>query len=232
VAILDDADFLNPEGANSLLKTLEEPPPRSVLILVGTTPAKQLPTIRSRCQLVRFRPLAENVISEILLSEGIVGDASEAQRLAAQSGGSVQRAVALADKGISDLRAMLCQRLAEVPLDSVALAAELLAFVEQSGRDAPVRRERLRQAIGTAGEFFEKLMRCLCGVPVQANQELASWVEKAAVRWTGGPRAASACLDRCLEAAEQVERNANPTTLLEGWLDDLAQITMEPGAVA
>lgn len=232
VAIIDDADFLNPEGANSLLKTLEEPPPRSVLILIGTTPAKQLPTIRSRCQLVRFRPLAEDLIGEILLSEGIVGDAREARRLAAQSGGSVQRAVALADKGISDLRAMLCHRLAEVPLDSVALAAELLAFVEQSGRDAPVRRERLRQAIGTAGEFFEKLMRRLCGVPLQASQELAPWVEKAAVRWAGGPRAASACLDRCLEAAEQVERNANPTTLLEGWLDDLAQITMEPGTVA
>ena len=58
IAVIDDADFLNAEGANCLLKTLEEPPPQSVLILIGTSPAKQLPTIRSRCQLVRFRPLA------------------------------------------------------------------------------------------------------------------------------------------------------------------------------
>lgn len=58
VAIIDDADFLNAEGANSLLKTLEEPPPNSLLILIGTSTTKQLPTIRSRCRLVRFSPLS------------------------------------------------------------------------------------------------------------------------------------------------------------------------------
>ena len=55
IAIIDDADLLNDAGANCLLKTLEEPPPHSVLILIGTSPARQLPTIRSRCQLIRFR---------------------------------------------------------------------------------------------------------------------------------------------------------------------------------
>jgi len=224
VAIIDDADFLNPEGANSLLKTLEEPPPRSVLILIGTSPAKQLPTIRSRCQLIRFHPLATQFVSDILLSEGVVQDAAEARRLAANSGGSVLRAIGLAGKEISDLRSLLCQRLAAPGLDSVALAAELLAFIEQSGREAPARRERLRQAIGLAAEFFEQLLRRLCGVSVQASQGLTPWVEKAAAHWPGGTETASACLDRCLEAAEQVERNVHPTTLLECWIDDLAQI--------
>ena len=54
VAIIDDADTLDGEAANCLLKLLEEPPPRSVLILIGTSAEMQLPTIRSRCQLVRF----------------------------------------------------------------------------------------------------------------------------------------------------------------------------------
>lgn len=71
VAIIDDADFLNTEGANSLLKTLEEPPPNSLLILIGTSTTKQLPTIRSRCRLVRFSPLSaenkEDVSEEIRL---------------------------------------------------------------------------------------------------------------------------------------------------------------------
>ncbi len=57
VAILDDADYLNVEGANSLLKTLEEPPLDSVLILIGSNLQRQLPTIRSRCQAIIFRPL-------------------------------------------------------------------------------------------------------------------------------------------------------------------------------
>ena len=58
VALIDDADYLNAEGANCLLKTLEEPPPRSVLILIGTSPAKQLPTIRSR-----IRPKSSGCLS-------------------------------------------------------------------------------------------------------------------------------------------------------------------------
>src|SRR5437879_1948572 len=66
VAILDDADDLNEEAANCFLKTLEEPPPRSVLVLVGSSPERQLPTIVSRCQVVRFAPLPEEVVAELL----------------------------------------------------------------------------------------------------------------------------------------------------------------------
>ena len=76
--MIDDADYLNAEGANALLKTLEEPPPRSVLILIGTSPAKQLPTIRSRCQLIRFQPLPIEVVAQLLVSSGAVSDAAEA----------------------------------------------------------------------------------------------------------------------------------------------------------
>ena len=92
VAVIDDADDLNEEGANALLKTLEEPPPRSVLILIGTTPAKQLPTIRSRCQLVRFRPLQPESVASLLVSKGYVSDPAEARRLAELGEGSVGRA--------------------------------------------------------------------------------------------------------------------------------------------
>ena len=82
IAIIDDADDLNQEGANCLLKTLEEPPPRSVLILIGTSEQKQLPTIRSRCQVIRFRPLPDDVVRQ-LLQQGPWGlDAGQAQELA------------------------------------------------------------------------------------------------------------------------------------------------------
>src|SRR6185436_3676700 len=67
VAILDDADALNPAGANCMLKTLEEPPPRSILILIGTSVERQLPTIRSRAQIVRFAPLSEPIVERLLI---------------------------------------------------------------------------------------------------------------------------------------------------------------------
>ncbi len=57
VAIVTDADALSEEAANAFLKTLEEPPPGSVLILVGTAAEVQLDTILSRCRVLRFEPL-------------------------------------------------------------------------------------------------------------------------------------------------------------------------------
>ncbi len=223
VAIIDDADYLNAEGANSLLKTLEEPPPQSVLILIGTTPAKQLPTIRSRCQLIRFRPLPPEVVAEVLVSEGLIEDPAEAQRLALASGGSVQRARELADPGLSTARSSLSQRLAEPRLDSVGLAAELLGFLDQSGTEAAARRERLRQLAMLAGNFFSSLLRRLTGAPAAGNAEIDFWVENALKVWPGDAETAALCAERCLEAAQQIDRNVHPTTLLECWLDDLAR---------
>src|SRR5262249_50595986 len=71
VAVLDDADDLNAESANCFLKTLEEPPPGSVFILIASSLDRQLPTILSRCQIVRFRPLPAQVVENILRQNDI-----------------------------------------------------------------------------------------------------------------------------------------------------------------
>ena len=71
VAIVDEADDLNVAGANALLKTLEEPPPRSVLILISTSADQQLPTIRSRAQIVRFKPLSSAIVVKLLQEKGL-----------------------------------------------------------------------------------------------------------------------------------------------------------------
>src|SRR5262245_11636097 len=91
VAIIDDADYLNKEGANCLLKTLEEPPPQSLLILIGTSEQRQLPTIRSRCQIVRFAPLSEADVAELLVERSFC-DAAQARTAATHSEGSLERA--------------------------------------------------------------------------------------------------------------------------------------------
>ena len=58
VAIIDTADDMNDAAANALLKALEEPPARAMLILLANAPGRLLPTIRSRCQRLNLRPLA------------------------------------------------------------------------------------------------------------------------------------------------------------------------------
>ena len=218
VAVIDDADYLNAEGANSLLKTLEEPPPRSILILIGTSASKQLPTIRSRCQLIRFNPLATAVVAELLITRQVVEDAAEARRLAEHSDGSLQRATELADPQLWAFRSRLYQHLAEPVLDSVRLSVAALAFVNEAGKEAPARRQRMRQVIGFAGEFYRQLVRGQGGSAGCTDAELDNLIRRVLGDWPGDESTAAACLDRCLEAAEGVDRNANQATLLECWL--------------
>src|SRR5713226_8347951 len=68
-ALIDDVDDFNDPAANAFLKTLEEPPPKSVVILIVTDPERQLPTILSRCQLVRFGPLSFSLVAELLRAQ-------------------------------------------------------------------------------------------------------------------------------------------------------------------
>jgi DNA polymerase-3 subunit delta' len=93
VAILDGADQMRQEAANCLLKTLEEPPSRSILILLTAKPYLLLATIRSRSRMLQFGPIAEDLIEEFLVSGQ--GCAPEDARLAAVlSNGSLGTALA------------------------------------------------------------------------------------------------------------------------------------------
>ena len=220
IAVIDDADHLNVEGANCLLKTLEEPPPRSVLILVGTSPAKQLPTIRSRCQLIRFRPLPTDVVAQLLTSQDM--EADEAGRLAQFCEGSLQRAVEWADPELWKFRDTLHQRLAAEVIESVPLSRAVAALVDEAGKQPAARRRRLRQVVAFAVEFYRHLLRADSGVAETSDLDMRRFLDQAARNRQGGPDLTAACLERCLDAAEQIDRNANQTTLIETWLNDLA----------
>lgn len=223
VAIIDDADYLNAEGANALLKTLEEPPPRSVLILIGTTSAKQLPTIRSRCQLIRFQPLPTDLVAELLVSKSLIDDPSRARTLARYSEGSIQQALALSAPDLWDFRNTLCERLSESPINSLQLSQSAAAFVDQAGKVASARRARFRQILAFAAEFHRRLLRLQCGAEPSDDEDMESYVGRANQHEQSADSIA-ARLDRCLDAAAQIDRNANQSTLIECWADDLAAL--------
>lgn len=222
IAVIDDADLLNAEGANALLKTLEEPPPRSILILIGTAPAKQLPTIRSRCQLIRFRPLSVEIVAELLASKGLAADPSEARRLARYSEGSIQRALELADPDLWSFRNTLFERLSEPAIQSLALVQTIAAFIDAAGKEAPARRARFRQVVGFAAEFYRQLLHAQCSVELAQDKELQSQVGRALESGQNDCEISAARLNRCLDTAAQIDRNANQSTLIECWMDDLA----------
>ncbi len=92
VFLIEDADKFNDQSANALLKVLEEPPPTSHLILITSRPAMLLPTVRSRCQLIRFSPLTVNEIEQYLLQTKTASQA-QARLRARLAHGSIGRAL-------------------------------------------------------------------------------------------------------------------------------------------
>ena len=94
VAVVDEAHMLTTAAQNALLKTLEEPPAHSLLILVANNPDALLPTVRSRCQRVQFSPLSNDAVMDVLTGDlGIAP--TTARQLAALAEGSPGRALAL-----------------------------------------------------------------------------------------------------------------------------------------
>src|SRR5471030_1394522 len=91
VVIIDDADALAPPAQNALLKTLEEPPPSSVFILVTSRPDVLLPTVLSRCPQLRFRPLSAADIATALMARG--HNETDARAVAATADGSLGHAL-------------------------------------------------------------------------------------------------------------------------------------------
>ena len=232
IAIIDDADYLNQEGANCLLKTLEEPPTNSVIILIGTSQQRQLPTIRSRCQIIRFQPLTDVQVAELLVDANIIEDRSRIATLVRRAEGSLRRALELSDPELDAARVPLLEHLSQPDVDSVALARYLQEFVEAAGKDAPPRRARLRQVVLEAAEFYRRLMRQLAGAAtpgdeVPGDEVNDQFLNRAVLQWTGKATAASRCLDRCLAALNQIEANANVATLTASWVDELAQLTLQ-----
>ncbi len=103
VAIVDSADELNRSSANALLKLLEEPPPKSLFLLASNAPGRLLPTVRSRCRILKLRPLADATVARVLAARMPDLDAADRTALAALAEGSPGRALHLAGEGGLDL---------------------------------------------------------------------------------------------------------------------------------
>jgi DNA polymerase III subunit delta' len=116
IAIVDAVDDLQREGANALLKVLEEPPQRSLLLLISHAPGRELPTIRSRCRRLLLRPLeTTDVTRAITAATGLDAEAPEVRQAAALAEGSVGRALRLLDGAAIALRQRMQDLFAQLP---------------------------------------------------------------------------------------------------------------------
>jgi DNA polymerase-3 subunit delta' len=229
VAILDDADDLNEESANCFLKTLEEPPPRSVFILIGTCGDRLLPSILSRCQSVRFGPLPDDAVAAILKQQDI-HDPALLQRLVSLADGSPGQALALADAALWDFRKQLLGGLARVPIDTLALAKSFAEFVEDAAKEMSPQRRRAALVLRLLIEAFRDALHLSLGLEPNAadadERRLLSALTNRA-----SPEKFLALLERCLETEQHIDRYVQLTLVLEALLDALSQL-LEEGTAA
>jgi DNA polymerase-3 subunit delta' len=125
IAVVDAVDDLQREGANALLKVLEEPPQRSLILLVSNAPGRELPTIRSRCRQLLLRPLEDEDVARALAeATGRAAQDAEIQQAVAAAEGSVGRALGLLEGQALALRQRVLDLLVQLPdVDARALHA-------------------------------------------------------------------------------------------------------------
>lgn len=132
VVIVDPADDMNVGAANALLKSLEEPPPRTVFMLVAHAPARLLPTLRSRSRLVRLAALDESALTRALAP---LGAGQPEQALLHAAGGSVRQALLLMRHGGIEIAQSFLALMEKPAFDPLA-ALKLADSVTGKGRDA------------------------------------------------------------------------------------------------
>jgi len=146
VVIVDPADDMNVSAANALLKNLEEPPPRTLFVLVAHSPGSLLPTIRSRCHVIRLKPLEPALLERVL---GLLGapapeDPQARAFLIDQAEGSVRKAVLLTQFGGLEIASAI-QDILRAPHLDVAASHRLADAL--AGRDSQVQYDLFNQMV-------------------------------------------------------------------------------------
>ena len=232
IGIIDDADRLNEEGANCLLKTLEEPPPRSLLILLSNNASSQLPTIRSRCQSMRFQPLSQTHLRELIAKTDEIENPARAESLAGLEGAGLAESLLWAEDAFWEFRCELLNTLSQLPPDVDQLTHVVQSFVEQD--KAPVeRRKRMTLTFRLTAYFYRLLLRLAVSPETEIKDNSGPYLDDTLMRAVSmgrkslpqdancGVEALTRMIDRSLAAEQQTHQNANPTTVVGCWADDL-----------
>ena len=206
IVIVDDADAMVEEAQNAMLKTLEEPPAASTFVLVTSRPDLLLPTVRSRCQLLRFGRLSPADVAA-LLQEAHDYEPADAHAAAAAAEGSVSRALDGSSEGYAVAREAAAALLSEAAASSdPRRRLEGAKALTSGGSDRDEVRRRLRAAASMLRDLGVLLSRA--DVRGLANADLEPLLKRLLKSFDGDRtlRAFSA-IDRALEA---LDRNASP----------------------
>ena len=207
IAVVDPAGAMNPAAQNALLKTLEEPPENSLIILITPNGGELLPTLRSRCLRLSFAPLSRTQIAEFLKRNGGVSD-RDVDVIAAMGMGSIGRAVGLKNGEWMDKRRSWGAVLGQLSGGDYQAA---MAEAEALATD----REETLEFFRWVDSWFRDLLvyTVTRGQERIVNLDMLAEIEQQ-VRGVGGTRALRA-LEEIAAASAAIQRNLNRRMVLE-----------------
>jgi len=215
VIIIDDADAMNVNAANGLLKTLEEPAPRNHLVLCSAAPERLPTTIRSRTQRVRFHALPGEVLLAIAARRAIPRERAElAVALADGSAARMLEAAASDDDSaawaaVSELRAAVTA----AGMSPVFDAAQAVAVDREGKKEG---KQELTRLVGLLARLYRDALVTAAGAP-----ELALFTERAGALAGAGVERLGRALAAIVEADTALVANVNPTLVVERMLLEL-----------
>lgn len=215
ICLIEAADRMNPAAGNALLKTLEEPNGRTLLILLTARPEAVLQTIRSRCQRLPFGRLPRQVIMRSL-EQAQVGEGIQAHILAALSDGSFRKALGRDRDLYLDRRRALLKDVTGLSEGSVLPLFDLAHELAEE-------KERLPEILDILRAFYRDLLLCRHGWPDDdlVNSDLLEKVHRVAGRET--PDSILRKLEAINTACYHLERNVNRELALDVMLLQLSR---------
>lgn len=199
VVLLEEIQFMRREAANSLLKLLEEPPPNNLLILIGNT-ADTLDTLVSRCQLIPFTALSDEVTAAIIRTKKPELSAKDAQALAALADGCPGQALTLNAETVLPFYHQLLAALATEPKKQ----AERIEIALKFAMELAQHREGLETLFNLLRLFFKNAMKTVLTLP---GSDLAPELTQARERWNLAQLSAKMAAIDLMEQA--LARNCN-----------------------
>ena len=167
-AVLNDGDRMNEESQNAFLKTLEEPPPGTLIIVVSSSPDRLLSTIRSRCQRFVFRRLASEEMERFLAEREDLARILP-ERLAEGRPGRLVRYV---EEGVDRVRTVFMEFLSHPRKSSpVRYAGELMSWASGEGETKQRQRERLRMALDIGATLIRDISVIESGAAFEVETE-------------------------------------------------------------
>jgi DNA polymerase III subunit delta' len=205
--IIDDADKMNEESANALLKMLEEPSSANILILVTSRPYSMPQTIISRCQHMRFNPLSSETVARFLVSEMNM-DNEKALLLAALSGGSIGNALELNKEDIVAYRTELLTLLSTTNREDPFSLINFASFLGQ-------KKKEIRQGLNIMNTFFRDVLvfKEVGKNEMLINQDNSSFISTCAARLSGEQILHN--IKQIEKAGDIIEQNVNKSLTLE-----------------